>query len=106
MVYASSPAQVAAFSSLFNDIPAEQQIHLVDLAIWWLRLKEGGEELQTASQYLQRFIEAADKYGQFVRRRSYGQRYDTVPFDLASFDRGRLAIELTSVIKQKPNRAA
>ena len=105
ITYAAAPSQLGAADQLF-EIPAEQQVHLVDFAIWWLRLKEGGEELQTATQYLQRFIEAADKYGQFVRRRSYGQRYDNVPFDLASFDRGRLAIELTAAQRPKPQRAA
>lgn len=107
VVYAASPVAVTNFNSLFSDIPAEQQIHLVDFAIWWLRLKEGGEEMASASQYLQRFVEAAEKYGQFVRRRSAGQRYDVVPFDLSSFDRGRLEVTLTqtAVAAKKPRAA-
>ena len=100
LTYAATPVQLVDDTDM-PEIPTEQHVHLVDYAVWWLRLKEGGQELaNAAADNLKRFINAADKYGQFVRRRSYGQRYDTVPFDLSSFDRGRLEIMLT----QQPTR--
>ena len=94
LTYAASPTQLTVDASL-PEIPDEQHIWLVDYACWWLRLKEGGQELANATQWLQRFIQAASKYAMFVRRRSYGQKYekyDMQPFDIASFDRGRLDI--------------
>lgn len=91
ITYAATPTAMAADTDT-ADIPEEQHVWLVDYACWWLRLKEGGQELANATEWLQRFITAARKYGEFVRRRSYGQKYDAQPFDLASFDMGRLDI--------------
>lgn len=91
--YAATPTQLSLDTDT-PEIPADQQPHLVDYACWWLRLKEGGQELANAAEWLKRFIDAARKYGDYVRRRSYGQKYDHVPFDLARFDLGRLDIKL------------
>jgi hypothetical protein len=99
ITYAATPTAMATDTDI-ADIPDEQQIHLVDYACWWLQLKIGGQELANAGDWLRRFVTAARKYGDFVRRRSYGQKYDAVPFDLASFDMGRLDI----AVPKQPQR--
>lgn len=89
LTYAASPAAMVGDTDLAS-IPAEQQTHLVDFALWWLRLKEGGQEHTNTGEYLNRFLDHAQKYADFVRARSKAQRYDAEPFDLRSFDRGQL----------------
>jgi hypothetical protein len=79
-------------------------VHLPDGAFYVLRLKEGGQELANAVKYLQRFLDAAQKYAGFVRAKSRTQLYDTQPYDLASFDRSRFEIKLKrqmEAMKQK-----
>jgi hypothetical protein len=77
------------------DIAGEQQIHLVDFAIAFLRLKEGGQEMANAMEYMKRFLDAAEKYSKFSASRTQGQGYDRVmPVDLAKYDRGRLDIAI------------
>ncbi len=99
--YAAEPATLVGESDT-PQIPPEQQIFLPDCAAWILRLKEGSVELQSAKKFLDRFLEAAAKHGQFVGARSQGQLYDSPPFDLASWDRSRFLIKL----KQQVNPVA
>jgi len=84
--------------TIIQDTPGiepEQQVHLVDFAIAFLRLKEGGQEMANAMEYMKRFLDAAEKYSRFNRSRTKGQVYDGVqPPDLSQWDRGRLDIKL------------
>ena len=97
LTYAAEPLTTSLSSdAAVPEIPVEQQIHLVDFAIAFLRLKEGGAEMQNGMQYFNRFLDHAQKYKEFMRSRSRGQLYDTQPFDLNLYDRGRLDIKLTA----------
>jgi hypothetical protein len=40
--------------------------------------------------YVKLSFEAANKYGQFVRSRSQGQRYDRIPSDITTADLSQL----------------
>jgi hypothetical protein len=91
--YAAEPATLVNLVDI-PEIPGEQQPHLPDFAYWFLRLPEGGAEHQISLQYLNRFLDAAQKYGDFVRAKSQGQLYDNEPFDLKSFDRSRFIVKL------------
>jgi len=75
-------------------VPGEHIIDLEDFDYWGCRIKEGGTELQNAMQFMQRFLTNAQKYRSFVMSKSRGPLYDQIPFDLTSFDRGRLEFRL------------
>ncbi len=93
LTYAAEPPGMVA-SSDSPVIPADQQIHLPDGAYFFCRYKEGGAELQMATKYLQRFIEAAQKYQSFTRAKGRAQGYDREPVDLSTFDRSHLEVKL------------
>jgi hypothetical protein len=86
--YAAEPQALVGQNDA-PQIPAEQQIHLVDFACWWCRLKEGGAELQEATEYLKRFLGAAQHYQGYVMSKSRGQLYDTKPMDISTVDKSR-----------------
>lgn len=87
--YAASPA-VMTGNTDEPEIPEEQRPCLIDYALYWLRLKEGGQELAKTLPHLGAFLDVAQKHAAFVRAKSKGQLYDNQPFDLQSFDRSRL----------------
>jgi hypothetical protein len=87
--YAAAPATLSGNTDA-PEIPEEQHPCLIDYALYWLRLKEGGQELAKTLPHLGMFLDVAEKYGEFVRAKSKGQLYDAMPFDLKSFDRSRL----------------
>jgi len=93
ITYAAEPVELVADADV-PDIQPEQQVHLEQFAFWFARLKEGGAELQNAVANLNTFLDAATKYASFTRARSRAQLYDNIPFDVASFDRGRFEIKL------------
>lgn len=87
--YAASPA-VMTSNSDEPEIPEEQRPCLIDYALYWLRLKEGGQELAKTLPHLGMFLDVAQKHAAFVRAKNKAQLYDARPFDLQSFDRSRL----------------
>jgi hypothetical protein len=90
ITYAYQPANLVMADDT-PQIPEEYHSLLIDYAVPWLRLKEGGQELDKAVRFhLPRFHQAAVKLGDYVRRRSLDLRYDTLPFELARFDASRL----------------
>lgn len=72
------------------EIPDVDQPVLADLAIVFLRLKDGGQELAKAQALLDRFIAAAKRRSDQVRARSIAEQYDTVPFEVERFDWSRV----------------
>ncbi len=92
LTYAAEPAELISDMDA-PEIPPDQQLHLLDFAYYWLRLKEGGEELQTAVPYLQRFLDAAQKYQSFARAKARGQNYDRRPIQLSTVDRSRFEVK-------------
>jgi hypothetical protein len=100
VTYAATPSALVNDSDT-TEVPDEHQPALVDFAFLWCRLKEGGQELANAVEYLKKFLDDAQKYAQFVRAKSKGQLYDNVPYDLTSFDRSKFDLKLTKMKPQK-----
>lgn len=87
--YAGAPAL------LVNDgdvpaIPAAYHQELVNYGIYRVRQVEGGEEFAATLPLLDHYLQAAQEYGDYVRARNVGAGYDSMPFELSSFDRSRL----------------
>jgi hypothetical protein len=90
-------AQAAPALVLATDvpvIPAEYHPALVDYAIPWLRAAEGGKEFQASLSYFDRYLDAAQKMGEYIRARNIAQGYDRLPFELKSFDRSELIAKM------------
>jgi hypothetical protein len=91
-IYARSPLQLVY--DAFPEIPEEYHQSLVKYGIYRVKLKEGAQSLQRGINYLNSFLDDAQRYGAFVRGRSQSARYDTLPFELSLFDRSRLVDQL------------
>ena len=89
VTYAQCPAP------LVNDadtpaVPAEWHPLFVDYGVYRPRQAEGGDALAGALPLLERFLAGAGAYADIVRARNVGNGYDSMPFELRSFDRSRL----------------
>lgn len=89
ITYASCPAPLAMPTDT-PAIPAEYHPALIDGAIPLMRVKEGGAELQKTMPYWNRFLDEAQRLGDYVRARNKEQGYDHLPFELRRFDRSKL----------------
>lgn len=88
VTYAQAPPAMVQTT----DVPAiDEDYHpsLVDFAIPWLRMKEGGQEFQKSLVYLKRFFSEADRLAEYVRQRNVAARYDNLPFELRRLDRSK-----------------
>jgi hypothetical protein len=72
------------------EIPDVDQPVLADMATVFMRLKDGGQELNKCTALLTRFGEAAQRRAAQVRARSLSEQYDRVPFEIQRFDWSRL----------------
>lgn len=90
VTYARAPGAMVQTTDS-PSIDEEYHPSLVDFAIAWLRLKEGGQEFAKTMPYLKRFFAEADKEAEFVRQRNLAARYDNVPFELRRLDRSKFA---------------
>jgi hypothetical protein len=91
--YAAEPTEMVADLDV-PDIEPDQQIHLEKFAFVYCLLKNGGQELKNGMPFLNEFLDAAAKYASFIRARSRAQRYDNMPIDLSTFERGRFELRL------------
>jgi len=89
VTYARGPAAMTTDAST-PEIPEEYQPCLVECAIPFLRIKEGGQEFTKSLYHFDSFLKDAAKMALFVRARNLSQRYDKLPFELESFDRSKL----------------
>ena len=89
ITYVAEPTALTADGNT-PEIPTEFHQYLPDFAIWWLRLKEGGQESANALPLLRRFIEAAMTHADVVRARARAMSYDSQSFDLRSVDMSRM----------------
>ncbi|HWE51401.1 MAG TPA: hypothetical protein VG273_16535 [Bryobacteraceae bacterium] len=89
ITYAKSPAALSGGTDV-PLIPAEYHPKLVDGAIYRLRQVEGASEFAKTKPLMDGFLDAATAYGNYVRARNLGSRYDKVPFELEKFDRSKL----------------
>jgi hypothetical protein len=94
---ARSPVQLV--SDAFPEIPEEYHATaLVNYGVYRVKLKEGAQGLERGINYLNAFLDDAQRLGDFVRGRSKAARYDALPFELKLFDRSRLI----KTLKEKP----
>lgn len=106
ITYAAVPAALA-LSGDVPEIPEEHHPCLIDFAIWYLRLKEGGQEHAKTVDYLNRFLDDAEGFGDYVRARAKAQGYNRQPPDISLFDRSRLTVKLKQIAMSQPqNRKA
>jgi hypothetical protein len=97
LTYAKAPAQLVG--DAFPEIPEMYHHWLVNYGIYRIKVKEGGQSLERGMRYLNEFLDEMMKLGDYVRARSRAAKYDTLPFELALFDRSRLVEQIT---KGKP----
>jgi hypothetical protein len=89
VTYARAPLVLAGDTDV-PEIPAEYHPELVKFGIYRCRQSEGGEEFAKTLPMLNEYLDAAQKYADYVRERNNGSRYDNQPFELSSFDRSQL----------------
>jgi hypothetical protein len=89
VTYARAPVALVNDGDV-PEVPGEYHPKYVDYGIYRCRQVEGGQEFQKSLKYFASFLEGATHYAAYVRARNIGGRYDTVPFELESFDRSKL----------------
>lgn len=89
VTYARAPVPLVLDADV-PEIPSEYHPRLVEYAIYRCRQVEGGQEFQKSLKYFNGFLDGAKHYAAYVRSRNIGGRYDTVPFELESYDRSKL----------------
>jgi hypothetical protein len=72
------------------EIPEPDHQCLVDFAVGFPRIREGGQELQAEAPSLQGFLSAVQKRATQMRMRSLAQRYDRQPPEITMPDLSRL----------------
>ncbi|HLG99831.1 MAG TPA: hypothetical protein VKX49_26210 [Bryobacteraceae bacterium] len=92
VTYARCPTTMA-LSMAVPEIPEEFHPVLIDGAIPLMRCREGGQELHKVMPLWDRFLDAAQKLGDYVRARNKEQGYDHLPIELKRFDRSTLLME-------------
>lgn len=88
ITYARVPAAIEINGS--PEIPEEYQPLLIDAAVPYCRMKEGGQEMGKVQPLLRRFLDGAAKLGRYTRARSLDLRYDRLPPEIERFDLSRL----------------
>ena len=89
VTYATAPAALVEDTDT-PAIPANLHIQLVGYAQYRCRQVEGGEAFARALPLFGEYMDAAEKYGAYIRARNIGAGYDRAPFELKGFDRSRL----------------
>lgn len=83
-------------------LPEEYHESILKFALVYLRLAEGSQELQKVMPLFGEFMADAGKLADFVRARSIGASYDSLPFELKRFDTSRLIKGLKEAASAKP----
>ncbi len=96
--YAKAPALLVG--DAFPEIPESYHLDLVDYGIYRIKVKEGAQSLERGMKHLNRFLDRMTGLGNHVRGRSQAAKYDTLPLELALFDRSRL-VDLAKGKKSK-----
>jgi hypothetical protein len=89
VTYARAPVLVVNDGDV-PELPDEYHPRLVDYGIYRLRQGEGAQEFEAALALFGSFLDGATHYGNYVRSRNLGSRYDTVPIELDKFDRSQV----------------
>jgi hypothetical protein len=89
VTYARAPLALVNDADI-PEIPAEYHPELADYAVYRCRQGEGAQEFAKTLPLLNSFLNGATRYGNYVRSRNLGSRYDKVPLELEKFDRSQL----------------
>ena len=89
IVYARTPVALALDADV-PELQTEYHQALIDGAIPVLRSKEGAQEFSKVLPQWQRYMDAIQKLGGYVRARNKEQGYDYMPVELARFDKSKL----------------
>lgn len=89
IVYARTP-QPLVLDTDTPELQTEYHQSLIDGAIPLLSIKEGAQEWSKTLGSWERYMDAIQKLGDYVRARNIEQGYDHLPFELARFDRSKL----------------
>lgn len=89
VTHARGPVDLVADDDV-PEIPEADHPALVEFAVCWLPVAEGGSQLAKHIDHMQRFLEAANARAKVVRARSQAQRYDKLPFEMENWDASRL----------------
>lgn len=98
-VYARSPVIMSMAST--PEIPEQYHRSLADYASYRVRLKEGAQGLARAMIYFNRYLDDITALGNFIRARSRAAALDTLPFELALFDRSRMGLPAAAKPQKK-----
>jgi len=101
LIYARSPRVMVEADT--PEIPEQYHQSLVYYGKYRVRLKEGAQGLARGVSDFNVFLDAMTQLGDWVRARSRAARYDTLPIELALFDRSRLLLKEP---KPKPGKKA
>jgi hypothetical protein len=82
------PAALLAGNS--PEVPEAYHRTLLDFAVPRLRVKEGGQSLESEMPRLDEFLSAAGQLAGYVRARSQSRGYDKLPPELTSRDMTRV----------------
>ncbi len=89
LTYARAPHPLVADGDV-PEIPANYHPLLVGYAVNAIRQVEGSQEFEKSLGLFNDFLDGAVTYGDYIRDRNKGARYDAVPFELRSYDRKAL----------------
>jgi hypothetical protein len=89
ITYARMPVALVNAADV-PEIPEPDHNCLIDFAVGFLRIREGGQELQNEAPSLQSFLTAVKKRAAQVRMRSLAQRYDHAPPEIEMPDLSRM----------------
>lgn len=92
ITYARCPAPLILPTDV-PEIPPQYHPLLIDGAIPIMRAKEGAQELQKVVALWARYLDGAQKLGDYIRARNREQGYDYLPIELARFDRSRMMLK-------------
>jgi hypothetical protein len=82
LTYARLSAQLTDPSQSL-EIPEEFQPALVEFAVPWLRMSEGGQEFTKVLPRLKAFAEAQSQLADNVRKRSIANAFDALPYEMS-----------------------
>jgi hypothetical protein len=100
--YARHPIPLAADSDE-PEYPADLHPAFADYGVYRLRFREGGQEFAKTLPYLGRFMEEAQRYGDYIRARGMANRYDKLPPQLERFDLSKLLTFRKDLMPQRSN---
>lgn len=89
VTYARAPVALVADGDA-PEYPEDLHSAFVDYGVNRLRFREGGQEFAKSMPYLGRFLNEAQRYGDYIRERNKGAGYDRLPFELTKADIGKL----------------